>query len=322
MLLSIHHKTELTYAEPITESVMELRMMPRSDSRQTLRSFELAVGPEAPVFQHLDWQGNRAHHFSIVDVHDKVVILAASTVETHIDKLRLDEIADTLPLAGLGHRYEDLLLFHGPVQRDVRLSRFAESLGLFAERRASMVMAQVTARLRELITYKKGVTSSSTTVSDVLDLGQGVCQDYAHVSLSLLRMLGVPSRYVSGYLFRPSSAELETHAWVECFLPSVGWLGIDPTHGELAGQSHVAVAVGRSYADVPPNRGVYRGGAEEKIRVSVSIQALSDEETQAPPSRPSIDVRVLGDRIAPERRLDLNALEQQRQQQQQQQQQQ
>jgi len=221
MLLSIHHKTELTYAEPISESVMELRMMPRSDSRQTLRSFDLAVGPEAPVFQHLDWQGNRAHHFSIVDVHDKVVILAASTVETHLDKLRLDEIGDTLPLAGLGHRYEDLLLPHGPVQRDVRLSRYAESLGLFTERRASMVMAQVTARLRELITYKKGVTSSSTTVSDVLDLGQGVCQDYAHVALSLLRMLGVPSRYVSGYLFRPT-AELETHAWVECFLPSVG----------------------------------------------------------------------------------------------------
>lgn len=320
MLLSIHHKTELTYAEPITESVMELRMMPRSDSRQTLRSFDLAVGPEAPVFQHLDWQGNRAHHFSIVDVHDKVVILAASTVETHLDKLRLDEIGDTLPLGGLGHRYEDLLLFHGPVQRDVRLSRFAESLGLFTERRASMVMAQVTARLRELITYKKGVTNSSTTVSDVLDLGQGVCQDYAHVALSLLRMLGVPSRYVSGYLFRPSSAELETHAWVECFVPSVGWLGIDPTHAELAGQSHVAVAVGRSYADVPPNRGVYRGGAEEKIRVSVSIQALSDEATLAPPSRPEVDARLLGDRIVPERRLDLNALEQQRQQQQQQQQ--
>jgi transglutaminase-like putative cysteine protease len=319
MLLSIHHKTELTYAEPITESVMELRMMPRSDSRQTLRSFDLAVGPEAPVFQHLDWQGNRAHHFSIVDAHDKVVILVASTVETHLDKLRLDEIGDTLPLAGLGHRYEDLLLPHGPVQRDVRLSRYAESLGLFTERRASMVMAQVTARLRELITYKKGVTSSSTTVSDVLDLGQGVCQDYAHVALSLLRMLGVPSRYVSGYLFRPT-AELETHAWVECFLPSVGWLGIDPTHGELAGQSHVAVAVGRSYADVPPNRGVYRGGAEEKINVSVNIQALSDEATLAPPSHPQLDVRVLGDRTLPERRMDLNALEQQRQQQQQQQQ--
>jgi transglutaminase-like putative cysteine protease len=319
MLLSIQHKTELTYAEPITESVMELRMMPRSDARQTLRSFELAVGPEAPVFQHLDWQGNRAHHFSIVDVHDKVVILAASTVETHFDKLRLDEIGDTLPLSGLGHRYEDLLLSHGPVQRDTRLSRFAEELGLFTERRASMVLANVTARLRDLITYKKGVTSSSTTVSDVLDLGHGVCQDYAHVALSLLRMLGVPSRYVSGYLFRPNSAELETHAWVEAFLPSVGWLGIDPTHGELAGQSHVAVAVGRSYADVPPNRGVYRGDAEEKIRVSVSIQALADEVTTAP-SRPQLEVRTLNERSVPERRLDLNALEQQRQQQQQQQQ--
>jgi transglutaminase-like putative cysteine protease len=319
MLLSIHHKTELSYAEPVTESVMELRMMPRSDSRQTLRSFDLAVGPDAPVFQHLDWQGNRAHHFSIVDAHEQVVILATSTVETHFDKLRLDEIGDVLPLPGLGHRYEDLLLPHGPVQKDVRLSRFAEELGLFNERRAGMVLALVTARLRELITYTKGVTSSSTTVSDVLDVGQGVCQDYAHVALSLLRLLGIPSRYVSGYLFRPT-AELETHAWVEAFIPSVGWIGIDPTHGELAGQSHVAVAIGRSYADGPPNRGVYRGDAEEKIHVSVSIQALSDEATSPPPARIHLDVPVLGDRTVPERRMDLNALEQQRQQQQQQQQ--
>src|ERR1044071_5786967 len=99
MLLSIHHKTELTYAEPITESVMELRMMPRSDSRQTLRSFDLAVGPEAPVFQHLDWQGNRAHHFSIVDVHDKVVILAASVVDMHPRLPLLEQLPDILPLA-------------------------------------------------------------------------------------------------------------------------------------------------------------------------------------------------------------------------------
>lgn len=319
MLLAIRHKTELTYAEPITESVMELRMMPRTDPHQTLRSFELVLGPEAPVFQHLDWQGNTAHHFSIVEVHDRVVIVAASTVETHPEKVRLQDVPDVLPFS-LGHRFQDLLIPHGPVQRDVRLTKFAETTGLLQEKRAAMVLAAVTSRLGELVTYAKGVTKSSTKVSDVLDLGKGVCQDYSHVALSLLRALNIPARYVSGYLYRPESPELETHAWVEAFVPSVGWIGLDPTHGQLVGESHVAVASGRSYADVPPNRGVYRGGAEERIEVSVRIQKLRDDAEPASSALPRPDVRLLRDRVLRERRLDLNALEQQRQQQQQQQQ--
>lgn len=319
MLLSIRHKTELTYAEPITESVMELRMMPRTDRQQTLRSFELALGPEAPIFDHLDWQSNRAHHFSIVDVHDRVVIVASSVVETHPDKIRLQELTDTLPLS-CGHRFQDFLLPHGPVQKDARLVQFAERTGLMQEKSVAVVLATVTGRLNELLSYEKGVTNSSTTVSDALDLGKGVCQDYAHVALSLLRALGVPARYVSGYLFRPDAAELETHAWVEAWVPSFGWIGLDPTHGQLAGEAHVAVAVGRSYADVPPNRGVYRGGAEERIDVSVHMQRLREEEEFSVAVVPRPDVRVLRDRVLRERRMDLNALEQQRQQQQQQQQ--
>src|SRR5262249_46561964 len=154
------------------------------------------------------------------------------------------------------------------------------------------------------------------------DLGQGVCQDYAHVALALLRMLGVPARYVSGYLFRPRSAELETHAWVEAFLPSSGWLGLDPTHGELASDSHVAVPVGRSYGDGPPNRGVYRGDAEERIDVTVRIQRVDEEAERPAAPLMTPEARTLHERVLRERRLDLNALEQQRQQQQQQQQQQ
>ncbi|MGC4091501.1 MAG: transglutaminase family protein [Polyangiaceae bacterium] len=318
MLLSIQHKTELSYAEPISESVMELRMAPRNDGQQTVRTFGLAVGPEAPVFEHLDWQGNRAHHFSIVDVHDKVVIMATSLVDTHARRLQLEELSDTLPIASLGHRYQDFLLSHGPVQRDPRLTQFAEQVGILSEKRASVVLLAVTDRLRELVSYTKGVTTSATSVSDVLDLGKGVCQDYAHVALAILRMLGVPSRYVSGYLFKPRSAELETHAWVEAFVPSAGWVGLDPTHGELTSESHVAVAVGRSYADVPPNRGVYRGGAEERIDVSVRIQRMDSDTgvNELPPlKRP--DAQTLNGHVVRERPLDLNALEQQQQQQQQ-----
>jgi transglutaminase-like putative cysteine protease len=209
------------------------------------------------------------------------------------------------------------LLSHGPVQRDARLAQFAEQVGILSEKRASFVLLAVTERLPDLVRYTKGVTTSNTSVTDVLALGKGVCQDYAHVALAILRMLGVPSRYVSGYLFRPRSAELETHAWIEAFVPSVGWLGLDPTHGELASESHVAVAVGRSYADVPPNRGVYRGGAEERIDVSVRIQRVDATASLEAPHRP--DASILNRAIVRERPVDLNALEQQQQQQQQQQ---
>jgi len=321
MLLGIQHRTELTYGDRVSESVMELRVMPRSDKNQTLRAFNLKVGPEAPVFSHRDWMDNQAHHFTIVSFHDRVLIVAGATVEMHPKLVELAKAEDPLPLADLNPRFQDFLGFLGPVQRDPRLVQFAEQVGLFQCTRAAEAVLLVMSRLRERIEYKKGVTSSATTVSDALDVGQGVCQDFSHLGLALLRMIGIPARYVSGYLYRDAPRELETHAWLEAFVPSVGWIGLDPTHGELAGETHVAVAVGRSYADVPPNRGVYRGEAEEKIAVKVTMDRLDDNLASLPPMSPgSFDVPSFKDGpVRAERRMNLHQLEQQQQQQQQQQ---
>jgi transglutaminase-like putative cysteine protease len=320
MLLGIQHRTELTYASRVSESVMELRVTPRSDRNQTLRAFSLKVGPEAPVYAHRDWNDNQAHHFSIVPFHDRVVIVAGATVETHPLLVELSKATDPLPPGDLGPRFQDFLGFQGPVQRDPRLVQFAEEVGLFRCGRAAEAVLLVMSRLRGRIEYTKGVTSSATTVSDALDLGKGVCQDFSHVGLALLRMIGIPARYVSGYLFRESGRELETHAWCEAFLPSVGWVGLDPTHGELAGEGHVAVAVGRSYADVPPNRGVFRGEAEEKIAVKVTIDKLDERLAAHPPISPG-SLEIPSFREGParaERTMNVLKLEQQQQQQQQQ----
>lgn len=323
MLLGIQHKTELTYGDRVSESVMELRVTPRSDKNQTLRAFTLKVGPEAQVFSHRDWMDNQAHHFTIVPFHDRVLIIASATVETHPKVVELASATDALPLSQLNPRFQDFLGFLGPVQRDPRLVQFAEQVGLFGCSRTAEAVTLVTMRLRERLEYKKGVTSSATTVSDALDVGQGVCQDFAHLGIALLRMIGVPARYVSGYLYRDSPRELETHAWCEAFVPSVGWIGFDPTHGELAGESHVAVAVGRSYADVPPNRGVYRGEAEERISVSVTIDRHDDSMVSYPAMTPgAFDVPIFRDGpVRAERRMNLRQLEQQQMQAQQQQQQ-
>jgi transglutaminase-like putative cysteine protease len=323
MLLGIQHETLLTYGARISESVLELRVTPRNDKNQTLRAFSLQVGPEVPVFTHRDWNDNQVHHFTVAAFHERVVIAAAANVETHAQAVDLSACTDALPLTGLNHRFQDFLGFHGPVGRDPRLVRFAEEIGAFRLKRAGEAAALVMKRLGERLQYKKGVTSSATTVSGALDLGQGVCQDFSHAALALLRILGIPARYTSGYLFRDATAELETHSWCEAFLPSVGWVGLDTTHRELAGESHVAVAVGRSYADVPPNRGVYRGEAVETIGVSVKIKKLDERLLGLPPVSPSsLDLPTFLPGPRGERSLSSSSLEQQQQQQQQQQRQQ
>ncbi len=277
MLLSIRHKTELSYGARISETMMELRMAPRSDAHQTLRGFGLAVGPSAALFEHVDWLGNRVHAFSVADFHDRIVIVAHSAVDVHPVSVVLSEIEDVLPLSLDDHRLLDFLAFQGPVTTDDRLGELSGALGLSSAKTAGAVLDRVAQGLSEHFRYEKGVTGSATTVSEVLNHGAGVCQDFAHLGIALLRRAGIPARYVSGYLHRSKGGpELETHAWCEAFVPSAGWVALDPTHAVSVGEEHVAVGVGRSFADVPPNRGVYRGDAQESIRVTVGIESVGE----------------------------------------------
>jgi transglutaminase-like putative cysteine protease len=276
MLFDIQHRTELTYSQRISESVMELRLMPRSDGNQTLRRFNLTVGPDARVTTHIDWHGNTVHQFSVVAFHDRLVIRSSATVETHpqrVDPARVDTTFGAMPK---NHRLLDFLSFSGPVQRDPRIVELAKRTKLEESGRVMDAVLAVANAAREVLTYKKGLTDSLTTVAEALDKGGGVCQDFAHLGIALLRHVGVPCRYVSGYLHRPDLPEVESHAWCEAFVPPIGWVGVDPTHGELVDERHVAIASGRSYADVPPNRGVYRGEADETIAASVIIQPLEE----------------------------------------------
>lgn len=274
MLFEIQHRTELTYSQRISESVMEVRLTPRSDANQTLRRFHIAVGPDARVSSHVDWQGNTVHQFSVVAFHDRVYILSNSTVATHPQRIDVANVADPMRAVRTSHRLLDFLSFGGPVQRDPRIVSLAESVKLHECTRATDAVLRVMESVRDALNYQKGVTNSLTTVAEALDHGAGVCQDFTHIALAMLRLVSVPCRYVSGYLHRADLSEVETHAWCEAFIPSIGWLGFDPTHGELVGEGHIAVAIGRSYADVPPNRGVYRGEAEEKISAAVTITPI------------------------------------------------
>jgi transglutaminase-like putative cysteine protease len=282
MLYSITHRTRLDYSQAITESVMEVRAMPRSDERQVLRHFEISVTPDAKASHHSDWLNNTVHQFSVLGMHEQVVISSKCTVETRPSFHELSELV--APIEGLirDHRSWDFLQLHGPVMDDPALPALAQRLGLDRARSVGEAIEIATQRTRDIITYRRGVTDSASTVSDVLKAGIGVCQDFAHLSLALLRRVGVPCRYVSGYLNKDGAPELETHAWAEAFVPGVGWIAFDPTHGGLVTEQYVTVAVGRSYADVPPNRGVYRGEAHEAIDVSVTMETLEERARLTP----------------------------------------
>jgi transglutaminase-like putative cysteine protease len=129
--------------------------------------------------------------------------------------------------------------------------------------------------------YQSGVTEVNSPIEVALEQRRGVCQDFAHIMTAIARTWGIPCRYVSGYLYhkgsRDRSAADATHAWVEAYLPSLGWIGFDPTNNIMAGERHIRAAVGRDYADVPPTRGTYKGGADSELSIAVSL-----EPAQAP----------------------------------------
>ena len=288
MLFTITHITKLGYSHEISESVMEVRAMPRIDERQVLRQFELTVSPNAKTSHHKDWLENTVHQFSVLSVHDEVEVRARSVVETRPVEWVLSQFGARLDGLIRDHRSWDFLQYHGPVVDDPALPALSKRLGLDDVRQVGQAIDIVLQHTRDVISYRKGATTSASTVGDVLQAGAGVCQDFAHLSLALLRRVGVPCRYVSGYLYKEVGAELETHAWVEAFVPGVGWIGLDPTHGVMVSEDYVTIAVGRSYADVPPNRGVYRGKADESIHVNVAMERI-DERARLTPYSTAIE---------------------------------
>ena len=283
---SIRHITRFRYDTPVRESVMELRMQPRSEGPQALRSFQIATNPRAQLYAYTDHLGNAVYHFNVLRQHSELRIETKSVVEmTNAREQPL--LADSLEW----DRYNALNLT--AEQFDLlESSKFAHMSGALLsfmdKHRLKTPQGDALTALRNLnnaihdgFAYESGVTEVHSPIDDALSAGRGVCQDFAHIMIAIARSWGVPARYVSGYLYHHGkgdrSADDATHAWMEAWLPSMGWIGFDPTNDILASERHIRVAVGRDYADVPPTRGTYKGGAQSELAISVSV-----EPTQAP----------------------------------------
>lgn len=290
MLLCIRHTTTLRYSAPVAETVFEVRMAPPSDEDQTNLRYELRTTPRAPVTSFRDGFGNRVDLFNLSAPYQELCVQATSYVRTHRRRVveRLADVAwpgrDAPSVEALEFLRPSPLVDPGPALESF-VASLPRSAGSLAEGLPPL-LAAVSRRLR----YEKRVTSARTPLSEALELGRGVCQDFAHLFVGTCRALGLPARYVSGYVNHPGEAA--THAWCQIWASDrVGWLDVDPTTGEFPGDDHIVTAVGRDYSDVPPNQGVWKGRAEESMSVLVTVEPIDRvplewNEWAVPPAGP------------------------------------
>ena len=287
MFYSIRHITRFRYSTPVRESVMEIRMQPRSEGPQMLRSFQITTNPRSQLYAYTDHFGNAVYHFNVLKEHGELRIEAQAVLE--IAKVQpLPDALDTLEWErfnpyNLTHDHFDLLepsKFTAPTPA---LAAFMQAKDLVTPKGDPLTaLRTLNTTINEAFDYESGITEADSPIDLALGEGRGVCQDFAHIMIAIARGWGIPTRYVSGYLYhRPASQDRSgsdaTHAWIECYLPSLGWVGFDPTNAMLAGERHIRAAVGRDYADVPPTRGTFKGGAQSELAIAVAV-----EPTQAP----------------------------------------
>jgi transglutaminase-like putative cysteine protease len=286
MRYTVRHVTRFAYESPIAESVMEVRMQPRSDGLQRCLHFGLTTTPASRVLMYQDQDGNMVHHFDIPARHDRLTLTAEAMVECETFRPlphRLGPHAwdDVDRLVGTGECWESLSPSTFARQTPL-LDQLADELRLGRGNDPLVTLRGLMGEMYTRFSYSQRSTRVDSPIDDALEARGGVCQDFAHIFIALTRRLGVPARYVSGYMFRDASsgdrsADGATHAWVDVLLPELGWVGFDPTNNLLAAERHIRVAIGRDYADVPPTRGVYKGTSEVRSELSVAVSVGSEK---------------------------------------------
>jgi transglutaminase-like putative cysteine protease len=274
--LAIEHVTEYDYSGKVLASYNEARMSPRRDAAQLVLDHRVEVQPATALFRYVDYWGSEVCAFDVHDPHARLVITGTSMVETSaplavVDaadwrKLRAREVSDVL---------HEFLTPSAYVTIDSCIRNAASEIADASPTPLDAVHAAL-AWTRDHLRYEVGATDVSTTATEALELGEGVCQDFVHVALAVLRAAGVPARYASGYLHPHAEARVgeivvgQSHAWLEAWIGD--WYPFDPTNGAEVGPRHVLVARGRDYGDVVPLKGVFHGppSASHEVRVAIT----------------------------------------------------
>ena len=293
MRFSIKHTTRYVYEQPASHSHNDVRLSPIDAPDQKRVAFRLEVTPAAEISEYRDAFGNLTHSIDIQPPHTELVISSCSVVDRlPIAPQPSERITFYDYLAGDSVRMKEYADFLNPsryVPFSDRLRRFFWSVRPQLSEDITSYTERMILYVRNQFGYDGGTTHVHSTVDDILTTGGGVCQDFAHLSIGLLRLAGIPARYVSGYLApdprRSANSpppELASHAWIEALLPGVGWTGFDPTHRTRTMIRHIRLAVGRDYNDLPPVSGVYNSGGGGRrmayeLEVSLASQDSIDE---------------------------------------------
>jgi len=275
---AIRHLTRYRYNAPVRENITEARMQPRTEGNQRCVKFNLTVAPQALVAAYQDYLDNTVHHFDIPTAHVQIKLIAEALVEMQpflpLPEALPEDLWQTLDT--LKGDYWDFLSPSHFAQPTPILQNLADEFRLVRHADPLTVLKQLNQNMYNTFGYAPQSTRVDSPIDEAIAARRGVCQDFTHIMIALVRGLGIPCRYVSGYLFHrredhDRSAEDATHAWLETFLPGLGWVGFDPTNNLIAAERHIRVAVGRDYSDVPPTRGVFKGDAQEDLSVGVRV---------------------------------------------------
>jgi transglutaminase-like putative cysteine protease len=263
MRVIVHHRTEYRYSQPLLQSVQYLRLTPRSGTSQTVNRWKIAC-PGGDMTEWADHYGNICHTLVIARPTQSVVIEVTGDVRTVDTNGVIPSGTTTLP-------FEVYLRETNYTRPDGPLGEFVAKFRPAIEREAIAGLHDLMLGVRDAVVYEKNSSTVHTTAAETLAAGRGVCQDHAHLFIAVCRQLGVPARYVSGYLGRGEGTQQTTasHAWAEALVPDLGWVSFDCANGISATEAYVRVAVGLDYADAGPVRGVRTGGGEEELEVKV-----------------------------------------------------
>lgn len=275
-VFKIVHITKYQYNWPIKESINEIRLFPHNFDNQDVLQFQLLITHDPYVEISKDYYGNRIGNFNNLEAHEEMTIESRMLVRVN-HSLKIPEI-DPTTVADLASEKE----------KNIFLQRLCSPEIISKQKKINLILKKIYHPDKSIIaiaqecneyvfkhfTYTKGITNIETTIDEILDIKKGVCQDFAHVLLQLLRTAGIPSRYVSGYICPNESGlrgEGATHAWVEIYTPKQGWLGLDPTNNIWTMDNHVKLSVGRNFYDCTPVKGTFKGLARQTLSVCVSI---------------------------------------------------
>ncbi|MBP6686863.1 MAG: transglutaminase family protein [Lacibacter sp.] len=274
-VFQIQHVTKYTYNRPVKESVNQLRIYPVASDHQEILQHEVNITTDPELFFFLDYWGNRCADFSLLEAHTSLIIDSRVVVRT-IGK-------ETVPLVESTREElkeqlaSDFQLLELARPEEILSTKALQQIltSLDCEKKTVMQIVEAcSAYIFSEFKYIKGITNIETTVDEILEHRSGVCQDFAHVLLQLLRCMGIPSRYVSGYICPNKNGmrgEGATHAWVEAWIPQLGWVGIDPTNNVWVTTHHIKLAVGRDFNASSPVKGTFKGLAKQTLSVYVSV---------------------------------------------------